>query len=229
MKGPAFEDVAAEPRRVTRPSLRGTHGRRSRTLPVASAREEFKDEGARCFAETGSVRACDFRKARSFRTSPPNLVALRGHCWERPTAGAQGRCRSRARGKSLRARARAVLAGTVLGRSRKHRARARFSPPNLVASHGYRWEGPIADARGRCRSRARVKCLREWARAVLTGTVLGRSRQQRMCARVLPTAHTRAIFERPGVRGRCHRTSSRCTAIVGRDWLLFQPGLSRRD
>ena len=35
LKGPAYKDIAAKPRRVARPSSRGTHGRRSKTSPFA--------------------------------------------------------------------------------------------------------------------------------------------------------------------------------------------------
>ena len=56
---------------------------------------------------------------------PPNLVASHGCRLEGPRAGALRRCRLR--GKSSRARARAVLARTVLGRSRRQRTRARSS------------------------------------------------------------------------------------------------------
>ena len=64
-KGPVFEDVAAKPCCVTRPSLGETHGRRSRTFPVESTREEFKDEGVRCFDwdDLGKVSLAAYARA----------------------------------------------------------------------------------------------------------------------------------------------------------------------
>ena len=59
---------AAKPCRVTRPSLGETHGRRSRTF--ASAREEFKGEGARCFGWDGLVKISPAAYLRATFESP---------------------------------------------------------------------------------------------------------------------------------------------------------------
>ena len=74
---------------------------------------------------------------RHLRMLPPNLVAWRGHRWEGLGAGAQRRCRLRARRKSLRGMAPRCLGRYGLGKiSLAAHARAILERPSI---------------RGRCR------------------------------------------------------------------------------
>ena len=134
-----------------------THGRRSRTLPVASARKEFKGEGACCFGWDGLGKVSQASRARTIFAAEPRRVARlslgRTHSRRSrtlPVASASEMSKGVGTRRfdwdgpgevSSAAHVRASLANSVYARDFRKARSSRTLPPNLVASHGYRWEG----------------------------------------------------------------------------------------